>query len=106
MHPRRSHHHRSKRVVGLTLVEERTSAKMLTVLPGPRTRLHKPWCLHIRRAPLRRRRTDSVMVLAVPYVCWAKIKLVDPGALKTSMRANVPARVRHGRPDGIMLLLT
>ena len=46
------------------------------------------------------------MVLAVPYVYWAKIKLVDTGALKTSMRANVLARARHGRLDGILLLLT
>ena len=90
----------------MTLVEEQTSTRKLTVLPGPRTRLHKHWCLRIRRVPLRRRRTDNVMVLAVPYVCWAKIKLVDPGAHKTSMHANVPARARHGRPDGIILLLT
>ena len=58
------------------------------------------------RARLRRRKTDNVMVLAVPYIWWAKIKLLGPGALKTSMHASVPARARHGRPDGIMLLLT
>ena len=46
------------------------------------------------------------MVFAVPYVCWTKIKLVDPGALKTSMHINVPARARRGRLDGILLLLT
>ena len=34
---------------------------------------------------------DSVMVLAVPYVCWAKIELVDLGVLKTSMHANMLA---------------
>ena len=78
----------------------------LTVLPGPRTRLRKPRRPYMHRAHLRRRRTDSVMVLAVSYVCWDKIKLVDPGALKTSMHANVTARARHGCPDGIMLLLT
>ena len=76
------------------------------MLPGPRTRLPRPRRPYMHRAHLRRRRTDSVMVLVVPYVCWAKIKLVDPGALKTSMHANVPARARHGRPDRIMLLLT
>ena len=46
------------------------------------------------------------MVLAVPYVCWVKIELVDLGVLKTSMHANVLARARHGRLDGILLLLT
>ena len=76
------------------------------MLPGPRTRPRRPQRPYMYRAHLRRRRTDSVMVLAVPYVCWAKIKVVDPGALKTSMHANMPARARHGRPDGIMLLLT
>ena len=60
----------------------------------------------MHRAHLRRRRTDSVMVLAVPYVCWAKIELVGLGALKTSMHANMLARVRHGRLDGVLLLLT
>ena len=90
----------------MTLVEERTSTRVLTVLPGPRTRLHKPWCLRIRRVPLRRRKTDSVMVFAVPYACWTKIKLVGLGTLKTSMHASMLARVRHGRLDGILLLLT
>ena len=76
------------------------------MLPGPRIRLHRPQRPYMYRAHLRRRRTDSVMVLAVPYVCWAKVKLVDPGALKTSMHANVLARARHGRLDGMLLLLT
>ena len=58
------------------------------------------------RAHLRRRRTDSVMVLAVPYVCWVKIELVDLRVPKTSMHANMLARARHGRLDGILLLLT
>jgi len=58
------------------------------------------------RATLRRRKTNNVMVLAVPYVCWAKIELVDLGVLKTSMHANMLARARHGRLDGILLLLT
>ena len=58
------------------------------------------------RAHLRRRRTDSIMVFAVPYVCWTKIKLVDLGVLKASMHANMLARARHGRLDGILLLLT
>ena len=89
----------------MTLVEEQTSTRKLTVLPGPRTRLHKPWCLHIRRVPLRRCRTDSVMVFAVPYVRWDKIELVDLGVLKTSMHASVLARAGHGRLDGILLLL-
>ena len=60
----------------------------------------------MHRAHLRRCRTDSVMVLAVPYVCWAKIELVDLGVLKTNMHANTLARARHGRLDGILLLLT
>ena len=90
----------------MTLVEERTSTRMLTVLPGPRTRLRRPRRPYMHRAHLRRRRTDSVMVFAVPYVCWTKIRLVDPEALKTSMHANVLARARHGRLDGILLLLT
>ena len=77
-----------------------------TVLPGPRTRPCRPQRPYMHRAHLRRRRTDSVMVFAVPYTCWTKIKLVDPGALKTSMHVNVPARARHGRLDGILLLLT
>ena len=46
------------------------------------------------------------MVLTVPYVCWTKIELVDLGMLKTSMHANMLARARHGRLDGILLLLT
>ena len=87
-------------------MEERASTRELTVLPGPRTRPHKPRRPYIYRAHLRRRRTDNVMVLAVPYVCWAKIKLVDPGALKTSMHASMLARAGHGRLDGILLLLT
>ena len=92
--------------MGQMSAEERASTRELTVLLGPRTRLHKPWCLRIRHVPLRRRRTDSVMVFAVPYVCWTKIELVDLGVLKTSMRANMLARARHGRLDGILLLLT
>ena len=60
----------------------------------------------MHRAHLRRRRTDSVMVFAVPYVRWTKIELVDLRVLKTNMHANVPARARHGRLDGILLLLT
>ena len=58
------------------------------------------------RAHLKRRRTDSVMVFAVPYFRWDKLKLVDLGVLKTSMHANVLARARHGHLDGILLLLT
>ena len=76
------------------------------MLPGPRTRLHRPRRPYTFRAHLRRRRTDSVMVLAVPYVCGAKIELVDLGVLKTSMHTNMLARARHGRLDGILLLLT
>ena len=86
--------------------EERASTRKLTVMPGPRTRLRRPRHPYMCRAHLRRRRTDSVMVLAVPYVCWAKIQLVDLGVLKTSMRANMAARARHGHPDEILLLLT
>ena len=46
------------------------------------------------------------MVFAVPYVRCDKIELVDLGVLKTSMHANVLARARRGRLDGILLLLT
>ena len=46
------------------------------------------------------------MVLVVRYAHWTKIKLVDLGAFKTNMHANVLARVRHGRLGGILLLLT
>ena len=60
----------------------------------------------MRHAHLRRRKTDSVMVFAVPYVCWTEIELVDLEVLKTSMHANMLARARHGRLDGILLLLT
>ena len=60
----------------------------------------------MQRAHLRRRRTDSVMVLVVPYVRWTEIELVDLGMLKTSMCANMLAQARHGRLDGILLLLT
>ena len=76
------------------------------MLPGPRTRLRRPRRPRMYRAHLRRRRTDNVMVLAVPYVCWAKIELVDLGVLKTSMHACVLAQARHDRLDGILLLLT
>ena len=76
------------------------------MLPGPRTRPRRPRRLYMHRAHLRRRKTDSVMVFAVPYVCWTKIELVDLGVLKTSMHANVLARARHGRLDGMLLLLT
>ena len=122
LRPRRSHRHQNKRVVGLTPVEEQTSARMLTVLPGPRTRLPCPsaaWPAptttgrtprprrpYMHRAHLRRRGTGSVMVLTVPCVCWTKIELVDLGVLKTSMNANMLARARHGRLDGMLLLLT
>ena len=87
-------------------MEERTSTRELTVLPGLRTRLRRPRHPYMHRAHRRRRRTDSVMVLAIPYVCWAKIELVDLGVLKTNMHANMLARARHGRLDGILLLLT
>ena len=86
--------------------EEPASTRELTVLPGPRTRLRRPRRPYMHRAHLRRRRTDSVMVFAGPYVRWTKTKLVGLGALKTSMHANMLARVRHGRPDGVLLLLT
>ena len=76
------------------------------MLPGPRTRLHRPRRPYMYRAHLRRRKTDSVMVFAVPYVRWDKIELVDLGVLKTSMHANMLARARHGRLDRILLLLT
>ena len=76
------------------------------MLPGPRTRLRRPRRPYMSRAHLRRRRTDSVMVFAVPYVRWDKIELVDLGVLKTNMHANMLARARHGRLDGILLLLT
>ena len=46
------------------------------------------------------------MAFAMPYVRWAKIKLVVLVALKTSMHANMLARARHGRLDGILILLT
>ena len=88
------------------LAEERTSTRELTALPGPRTRLRRPWRPYMYRTHLRRRRTDNVMVFAVPYVRWDKIELVDLGVLKTSIHANVLARARHGRLDGILLLLT
>ena len=58
------------------------------------------------RAHLRRRKTDNVMVFVVPYVRSDKIELVDLRVLKTSMHANVLARAKHGRLDGILLLLT
>ena len=86
--------------------EERTSTRELTVMPGPRARLRKHQRPCMYRARLRERRTDNVMVFAVPYICWTKIKLVGLGALKTSMHANMLARARHGRLDGILLLLT
>ena len=80
--------------------------RKLTTLPGPRARRRRPRRPPLFRAHLRRRMTDNVMVLVVPYVSWAKIKLVDPGALKTSMHASVLTRAGHGRLDGILLLLT
>ena len=80
--------------------------RKLTMLRGPRTRLRRPRRPYMYRAHLRRRRTDSVMVFAVPYVRWDKIEVVDLEVLKTSMHANVLARARHGRLDGILLLLT
>ena len=86
--------------------EERTLTRELTVIPGPRTRLHIPRRPYMHRALLRRRGTDSVMVFAVPYVRWTKIELVDLGVLKTSMHACVLAQARHDRLDGILLLLT
>ena len=58
------------------------------------------------RAHLRRRRTDSVIIFAVPYVRWDKIELVDLGVLKTIMHANMLARAKHGHLDRILLLLT
>ena len=76
------------------------------MLPGQRKRLHRPRRPYMYRAHLRRRRTDNVMVFAVPYVRWDKIELVDLEVLKTSMHANVLAQARHGRLDGILLLLT
>src|SRR3954470_16227986 len=60
----------------------------------------------MHRAHLRRRRTGSVVVLMVPYARWTQIELADLGMLQASMRANVLARAKHGRLDGILLLLT
>ena len=60
----------------------------------------------MRRARLRRRGTDNVMVPAVPYVRWVKAKLVDLGTLKISMHVNMLARARRGRLDEMLLLLT
>ena len=80
--------------------------RKLTILPGPRTRLHRPRRPYTSRAHLRRHRTDSVMVFAVPYDRWDKIELVDLGVLKTSMHANMLARARHGHLDRILLFLT
>ena len=88
------------------MAEERTPTRKLTMPPGPRTRLREPRRPYMYRAHLRRRKTDSVMVLAVPYVCWAKIEPMGLRVLKTSMHANMLARARHGRLDGILLLLT
>ena len=93
-------------MVGWTPAEERASTREPTVLPGPRTELRRPRRPYIHRAHLRRRGTDNVMVLAVPYVRWTKIELVDLGMLNTSMHASMLARARHGRLDGILLLLT
>ena len=87
-------------------VEERAPTRELTALPGPKTRWRRPRRPCVHRARLRRRGTNSVMVLAVPYVCWAKIELVDLRVLKTSMHANMLARATHGRLDEILLLLT
>ena len=61
--------------------------------------------VHVPR-PSQEHRTNSVMVFVVPYVRWEKLKLVDLGVLKTSMHANVLARARRGRLDGMLLLLT
>ena len=60
----------------------------------------------MHRAHLRRRKTDSVMVFAGPYVRWTQIELVNLGMLKASVHANMLARARYGRLDGILLLLT
>src|SRR3954465_6476366 len=57
-------------------------------------------------AHLRKRGTGSVVVLTVPYARWTQIELADLGMLKASMHANMLARARHGRLDGILLLLT
>ena len=87
-------------------MEERASTREPTVLPGPRTRLRRPRHPYMHRTRPRRRGIDGVMVLAVPYVRWTEIELVDLEMLKTSMHANMLARARHGRLDGILLLLT
>ena len=76
------------------------------MLPGPRTRLRRPRRPYMHRAHLRRRKTDSLMAFAVPYVYWTKIERVDLRVLKTSMHPNMLARARHGRLDRILLLLT
>ena len=103
---RRFHHLRSKRVVEWTPAEERASMRVLTVLPSPRTRQHRPRRPYVHRAHLRRRGTNSVMAFAAPYVRWVKIKLVDLTEFKTSMHASMLAPARCGRRDGMLLLLT
>ena len=45
----------------------------------------------MHRAHLRRRRTDSVMVFAVPYASWTKIELEDLGVLKINVHVNMLA---------------
>ena len=46
------------------------------------------------------------MAFAVPYVRWAKIKLVVLVAFKTSIHASMLAPARCVRLDGTLLLLT
>ena len=93
-------------MVEWTPAEEQPSMRVLTVLPSPRTRQHRPRHQYAHRARLRRRGTNSIMVFVAPYVRWAKIKLVDLGTLKTSMHASMLAPAKCGRLDGILLLLT
>ena len=106
LRPRHFRHRWSKWVVEWTPAEEQPSMRVLTVLPSPRTRQHRPRRPYVHRARLRRRGTNSVMVFAVPYARRTRIELVDLGRLKISMHANMLARARHGRLDGTLLLLT
>ena len=67
LRPRHFRHRWRKRVVEWTPAEEWTLTRKLMMLPGPRTRLHKPRRLYMFHATLRRRKINSVMALAVPY---------------------------------------
>ena len=74
--------------------------------PDPRTRPRKLRRPYTHRTPLRRCGINNAMVPLAPCSRWNKAGPAERGTLKANVHVNTLARARHGRLDGMLLLLT